>query len=135
MSRMIFVNLPVRDLDRAKAFYTALGFTVNPQFTDHNAACMVVSEHIAVMLLVEPYFATFINSPIADARETAQVLLAISCDSREAVQDMMSKALSNGGTESMPSQDHGFMYAHSFRDLDGHIWEPMWMDQAQVQPQ
>lgn len=135
MSRMIFVNLPVRDLDRAKAFYTALGFMVNPQFTDHNAACMVLSEHIAVMLLVEPFFATFINKPIADARETVQMLLAISCDGREAVQGMMANALANGGEESMPSQDHGFMYSHSFRDPDGHIWEPMWMDAGHAQPQ
>ncbi len=135
MSRMIFVNLPVRDLDRAKSFYTALGFTVNPQFSDHNAACMVLSETIYVMLLVEPFFATFINKPIADARETVQMLLALSCDSREAVQAMMATALSSGGSESMPPQDHGFMYSHSFRDPDGHIWEPMWMDPGHVQPQ
>lgn len=134
MSSMIFVNLPVQDLERSKAFYTSLGFGVNPQFTDQNAACIVISEHIYVMLLVQPFFATFIDKPIANARETVQVLLALSRESRAAVDDIMSLALANGGTASGPEMDHGFMYSRSFRDPDGHIWEPMWMDPAHVEP-
>jgi len=133
MSTMIFVNLPVKDLDRSKAFYTSLGFSINPQFTDQNAACIIISEHIGVMLLVEPFFATFTTKPIANARETVQVLLALSRESRTAVDDIMALALANGGTASMPEMDHGFMYSRSFQDPDGHIWEPMWMDPAHVQ--
>ncbi len=133
MSSMIFVNLPVKDLARSKAFYTSLGFSINRQFTDHNAACIVISDQIGVMLLVEPFFSTFTDKPIADARATVQMLLALTRERRSAVDELMNAALANGGIASMPEMDHGFMYSRSFQDPDGHIWEPMWMDPAHVQ--
>ena len=128
MSRLIFVNLPVADLPAAKAFYEALGATNNPTFTDETAACMVFSETIHVMLLTHEKFAQFTPKKIADAHETSEVLICISADSREAVDDITGKALAAGGREPREPQDYGFMYSRSFEDLDGHIWEPMWMD-------
>ena len=128
MARLIFVNLPVADLTAAKAFYEAIGATNNPQFTDETAACMVFSDTIHVMLLTHDKFSQFTPKRIADARETSEVLIAISADSREAVDDITRKALAAGGREPREKQDHGFMYSRSFEDLDGHIWEPMWMD-------
>ncbi len=128
MSKLIFVNLPVADLPAAKAFYEAIGAVNNPQFTDETAACMVFSETIHVMLLTHDKFAQFTPKRIADAHATSEVLICISADSREAVDDITGKALAAGGKEPREAQDHGFMYARSFEDLDGHIWEPMWMD-------
>jgi len=129
MSTQIFVNLPVKDLDKSVAFFTALGYTFNPQFTDKNATCMIVSEdHIYVMLLVESFFKTFTPKPIADANKTTEVLVCLSCDSREAVDAMVEKALSAGGSTPNPPQDHGFMYQHGYQDLDGHLWELVYMD-------
>jgi len=130
MSRMIFVNLPVKDLDTAKAFYEAIGATNNPQFTDETAACMVFSDIIHVMLLTHDKFAQFTPKKIADAHATSEVLLCISADSREGVNDITDKAIAAGGKEARDRQDYGFMYSRSFEDLDGHIWEPMWMDLA-----
>ena len=128
MSKLIFVNLPVADLPTAKAFYEAIGATNNPMFTDETAACMVFSDVIHVMLLTHEKFAQFTPKKIADARETSEVLICISADSREAVDDITDKALAAGGREPREKQDYGFMYGRSFEDLDGHIWEPMWMD-------
>jgi predicted lactoylglutathione lyase len=128
MSKLIFVNLPVADLDAAKAFYEAIGATNNPMFTDETAACMVFTDVIHVMLLTHDKFAQFTPKRIADAKETSEVLICISADSREAVDEITDKAVAAGGREPREKQDHGFMYGRSFEDLDGHIWEPMWMD-------
>src|SRR4051812_35633765 len=140
MPKLIFVNLPVADLPAAKAFYEAIGATNNPAFTDDTAACMVFSETIHVMLLTHDKFSQFTPKRIADARETSEVLICISADSREAVDEITDKALAAGGREPRERQDYGFMYGRSFEDLDGHIWEPMWMDveaakAAMAQPQ
>jgi len=128
LSTKIFVNLPVKDLDKSVAFFTALGFKFNPQFTDKNATCMIFSEEAFVMLLVEPFFKTFTPKPIADASKTTEVLLCLSCDCREAVDAMVKKALAAGGSAPNPPQDHGFMYGHGYQDLDGHLWELVYMD-------
>jgi predicted lactoylglutathione lyase len=130
MSKLIFVNLPVADLPAARAFYEAIGAANNPQFTDETAACMVFSETIHVMLLTHDKFSQFTPKKIADAHATSEVLICISADSRAAVDDITEKALAAGGREPRDPQDHGFMYGRSFEDLDGHIWEPMWMDMA-----
>jgi uncharacterized protein len=130
MSKLIFVNLPVADLAAAKAFYEAIGFTNNPQFTDETAACMVLTDTIHVMLLTHDKFAQFTPKKIADAKATSEVLICISEDSREGVDAITDKALAAGGREPREKQDYGFMYGRSFEDLDGHIWEPMWMDMA-----
>jgi predicted lactoylglutathione lyase len=128
MSRQIFVNLPVADLPAARAFYEAIGFTNNPMFTDETAACMVLSDVIHVMLLTHDKLAQFTPKAIADAKATTEVLICISEDSRESVDAITGKALAAGGREAREPQDYSFMYGRSFEDLDGHIWEPMWMD-------
>ncbi|MCB5174900.1 VOC family protein [Microvirga lenta] len=129
MPKMIFLNLPVADLDRAVAFYEALGAEKNEQFTDHTAACMVLSDVIHVMLLTHDKFRQFTPKAIADAKATSEVLICISADSREAVDETLAKAAAAGGTaDPGPKQDYGFMYGRSFEDPDGHIWEVMWMD-------
>ncbi len=128
--RQLFVNLPVENLDRTVAFFTALGFGFNPKFTDENATCLVISEHIQVMLLVEPFFAGFTKKPIADARAATEVLLALSCESREEVDAMVAKAVAAGAAAPTPANDLGFMYQHAFEDLDGHQWEVFWMDES-----
>ena len=128
MSKMIFVNLPVADLPAARAFYEAIGAVNNPQFTDETAACMVFTDVIHVMLLTHDKFAQFTPKRIADAHATSEVLICISADSREAVDEITGKALAAGGREPRDRQDYGFMYARSFEDPDGHIWEPMFMD-------
>ena len=134
MPRMIFVNLPVTDLDRSKAFYEAVGAVNNPAFTDETAACMVVEEgSIHVMLLSHEKWASFTSKTIPDARTTAQVLLCVSADSREEVDGQVDKAVKAGGkADPTPTQDFGFMYGRSFEDPDGHIWEVMWMDPAAI---
>ena len=129
MSTQIFVNLPVRDLDKAKAFFNALGYAVNPQFTDANAACLVISDTIYVMLLVEPFFQGFTRKPLCDARTHTEVLLCLSVDSRNGVDAMVAKALAAGGREPMEAKDYGFMYQRGFEDLDGHLWEVVHMDE------
>ena len=128
MSKMIFVNLPVSDLDRSIAFYEAIGATKNPQFSDDTAACMVLSDTIHVMILTHDKFRQFTPKRIADAHESSEVLICISADSREAVDEMTRRALANGGREPREPQDYGFMYGRSFEDPDGHIWEPMFME-------
>lgn len=136
MSTKIFINLPVKDLKRSVAFFTALGYTFNAQFTNENATCMIVSDdHIYVMLLVEPFFKTFTPKTIADTRSSTEVLVCLSCDSREEVDAMVAKAVAAGGRSLMPVQDYGFMYGHGFEDLDGHMWELSYMDPAVILPQ
>ena len=129
MPKMIFVNPPVSDLGRATAFYQAIGAARNDQFSDHTAACMVFSDTIHVMLLTHDKFRQFTPKKIADARTSSEVLICISADSRNAVDDVVSRATQMGGTaDPGPKQDFGFMYGRSFEDPDGHIWEVMWMD-------
>ena len=128
MSRMIFINLPVVDLSAAKTFYAALGFQNNPQFSDETAACMVLSETINVMLLTHDKWRTFTSRPIPP-KDSSEVLLAVSCSSKEEVDAMNKAAAEHGGTADInPIQDLGFMYNRNLADPDGHVWEAMWMD-------
>ncbi|WP_256080809.1 VOC family protein [Massilia sp. YIM B04103] len=128
MNKQIFVNLPVKDLDKSKAFFAALGYTFNPQFTDQNAACMVIAENsIYTMLLVEDFFRTFTGKPIASAKEATEAIVCLSCESREEVDELVKKALAAGGKAPRAPQDYGFMYSHGFEDLDGHLWELAYM--------
>jgi len=127
MAQKIFVNLPVTDLPRATAFYNALGFAANPQFSNEMASCIVLSEHNYIMLLTHPFFAGFTPKPIADAHQAAGMLLALDCESREAVDAMVAKALAAGGATYSEPKDMGFMYSHGFTDPDGHIIEVFWM--------
>ncbi len=129
-----FVHLPVKDLAASKAFFGALGFTFNPQFTDDNATCMIVDENAFVMLLTEPRFSDFIKNPISDASRHTECLMGFSAESREQVDDILAKALAAGAKPWMPNQDYGeMMYGCSFQDLDGHVWECMWMSPQMAQ--
>lgn len=131
MSTKIFVNLSVKDLEKSKAYFTALGYTFNPQFTDANAACMIISDDISAMLLTEPFFQGFLRTTaIADTQDVTEVLNALSYESRAAVDAIAEKALAAGGTPAREPEDLGFMYNRPIRDLDGHIWEYFWMDPA-----
>ena len=130
MHTQIFVNLPVRDLQRSVEFFTGLGYTFNPQFTDENATCMIVGDNIFVMLLVESFFKTFTKKALCDATRSTEVLVCLSCDSRAHVDALVSKAVAAGGTTPNASQDHGFMYQHGYQDLDGHLWELVYMEPA-----
>lgn len=132
MPTQLFVNLPVRDLDRSVAFFKGLGYTFNPQFTDENATCMVLGENNFVMLLVEKFFQTFTPKPVADAHRVTEVLLCVSAESREAVDELVRKAVAGGAATPRPPKDYGFMYQHGYQDLDGHLWEVMYMDPAAV---
>lgn len=132
MNRMIFINLPVQDLSASKDFYTGLGFTINEQFSDEQAACIVVSETIYVMLLVKERFADFINGPISDAHTSSEVLLCLSAESRAEVDQLVAAALAHGGKPWRPVLEQGPMYGHSFADPDGHVWEVMHMDMSAV---
>ena len=127
MPKKIFVNLPVKDLGRSVRFFTRLGFTFDPRFTDDTATCMIVGEDIFVMLLTEAKFRTFTPKAIADARRSTEVLVALSLDGRDDVDEMVRKALAAGGASVREPKDHGFMYEHAFEDPDGHIWEVFWM--------
>lgn len=131
--RMIFVNLPVRDLERSKAFFTALGFAINPQFSDENSASVVVEENIFFQLHTHPRFKDFVTGEISDAFEATEVINALSASSRTEVDELLAKALAAGGKPWKPAADHGFMYIVSFQDPDGHVWEVAWMDPAAVQ--
>lgn len=128
MSRQVFINLAVQDVARARDFWTALGFSFNEQFSDETAIAMVISESVHVMLLSEAKFSTFTTRPIADTQSVTEGLFSLTCESREAVDALVGLALAHGGRPAMPAQDHGFMYAWSFYDPDGHHWEPFWMD-------
>jgi len=134
MSTKIFVNLPVKDLNRSKEFFSALGFRVNPQFTNENAACLVISEDIYAMLLVEKFFQTFTPKGIADASQTTEVINALSVESRSRVDQLADAAFLAGARPVNPPQDYGWMYGRSFQDQDGHLWEVGWMDPDHVQP-
>ncbi|WP_329414119.1 VOC family protein [Streptomyces sp. NBC_00704] len=131
--QMIFVNLPVNDLDASKKFFTELGYSINPQFSDDNAASVVISDTIVAMLLTRPFYSTFTKKEIADATTTSEVLIALSAPSREKVDELVDRALALGGSPSGETQDHGFMYGRSFDDLDGHTWEIVWMDPSAVE--
>jgi hypothetical protein len=133
MSREIFVNLPIRDLNATMEFFSTLGFTFNPQFTDDKAACMIISEKAFVMLLTEEFFRGFTNNALCDTSTHTEALFALSCSSRAEVDQMVRKAIDAGGRSAKDPMDHGFMYAWSFYDLDGHHWEVLWMDPAGVQ--
>ena len=128
MTTKMFVNLPVKDLGKSVKFFTALGFKFNPQFTDENATCMIVSEENFVMLLVENYFKTFTPKPVSDARKSTEVLICLSADSRQDIDEMVGKAVAAGAATPRPAQDLGFMYQHGFEDLDGHLWELAFMN-------
>jgi uncharacterized protein len=129
MTTKIFVNLPVRDLNKTVEFFTKLGFKVNPQFSNENATCMIVAEDIFVMLLIEKFFKTFTKKEISDTTQNTEVILALSAESREKVDKMINKALEAGGRESRELQDHGWMYGRSFEDINGHLWEIIYMDE------
>lgn len=133
MPTMIFVNLPVEDLERPKAFYTALGYSLNPQFTDENAACVVISDTIFAMLLVKPFFSNFTTKPIADTATSVAAINSLSADSRAAVDELADRALAAGGTQTNEPQEMGFMYSRSFQDPDGNMWETLWMDPSHVE--
>lgn len=132
-SRKLFVNLRVADLEKAKAFYGALGFTFNPQFTDENAACMIISEEAYFMLLTDAFFRRFTDREPSDTTRTTEALYAFSCESRAEVDRLTAAALAAGATTAMPPQDHGFMYSTSFRTPDGHHLEVLWMDPTTIQ--
>lgn len=133
MPTKIFVNLPVKDLNRSVDFFTTLGYKFNPQFTDENATCMIIGEDIFVMLLVETFFKTFTPKPVADATRSTEVLVGLSADSRDAVNYMVETALAAGARRHKEPDDKGFMYGWGFEDPDGHIWEYFWMDPAAIQ--
>jgi len=136
MATQIFVNLPVKDLDKSKQFFTDIGFTINPQFTDEKAACVVISEDIYAMILREEFFKTFIpNKEIADSTKSTEVLVALSADSKEKVNELADKALASGASKLREPDDYGFMYSRSFQDPDGHIWEVVYMDMNAVNEQ
>ena len=135
MTTKIFVNLPVKDLNQSIEFFAKLGYAFNPQFTDPTAACMIVSEDIYVMLLNHEKFKMFTPNEICDATKSTEVLVCLSCENREEVDETVRKAVDAGGTTYNEPQDHGFMYGHGFRDPDGHIWELVYMDPNFVEKQ
>ena len=129
VAKQIFVNLPVKDLGKTIEFFKKLGFEFNPQFTDENATCMVVNDNIFVMLLVEKFFKTFTQKEICDTTKNTEVIIALSTESREKVDQMLDNVIKAGGKESRKPQDHGWMYGRSFEDLNGHLWEIIYMDE------
>jgi uncharacterized protein len=130
MARQVFVNLPVKDLNKSIEFFTKLGFTFNPQFSDENATCMIIGENIFAMLLVEKFFKTFTPKEICDTTKSAEVLVALSFDRRAEVDEIVAKAIAAGGTTYNEPKDHGFMYQHGFQDLDDRIWKIFFMDES-----
>jgi predicted lactoylglutathione lyase len=129
MTTQIFVNLPVKDLSRTVEFFKKLGFAFNPQFTDENATCMIINNNIFVMLLVEKFFKTFTKKEICDTTKDTEVIIALSTESREKVDEMMQHVFEAGGKESRERQDYGWMYGRSFQDINGHLWEIIYMDE------
>ena len=132
MSRKIFVNLPVKDLNKSKQFFGKLGFSFNPQFSNDEGACMVISDDIYAMLLTHPKFKQFTPGGIADAGRATEVIVCLSCESRGEVDDLTNKAVAGGGRTFRPAEDHGFMYGRAFQDPDGPVWELVWMDPSFV---
>jgi len=135
MATKIFVNLPVKDLNRSKDFFSQLGFTFNRQFTNEKAACMRVSDDIFVMLLIEDFFKTFTKKEIADATASTETIICLSATSKQEVDEIVSKAIAAGGLAPNSKQEYDFMYGHGFQDLDGHLWELMWMDEKAINQQ
>jgi predicted lactoylglutathione lyase len=133
MHSQIFVNLPVKDLKRSVDFFTKLGYTFNPQFTDDNATCMILGDNLFVMLLTEKFFGSFSNKAICDTSKANEVLTCVACSSREQVDALVAKARAAGGTVPRQPQDHGFMYGHGYEDPDGHTWELVYMTGAPVE--
>ncbi|MFD9329581.1 VOC family protein [Streptomyces sp. NPDC060065] len=131
--QMIFVNLAVNDVDTSKKFFTEIGYTINPQFSTDDCACVVISDTIVAMMLSKQRYADFTKKQIADSTKTSEVLLCLSAESREKVDELVDNAIAAGGSASGETQDHGFMYGRAFDDPDGHTWEVMWMDPAAVQ--
>lgn len=132
MHKQIFVNLAIGDMQKSQAFFKQLGFTFNPQFTNDQGACMVISDDIYAMLLTRDFFKGFTSKALVDAKQATEVLICLSCDSRAEVDDVVARAVAAGGTAPREPQDHGFMYAHGFEDLDGHIWELVYMEPGQA---
>ncbi len=132
MTTKIFVNLPVKDLNRTVEFFTKLGFKFNPQFTDKNATCMIISEDIFVMLLVEEFFKTFTKKEICNTSKNIEAIIALSAESRENVDEMINKAIEAGGIEPRKPRDHGWMYDRAFEDIDGHLWEITYMNKSSL---
>jgi uncharacterized protein len=133
MATQIFVNLAVKYLPKSKAFFSALGYSFNPQFTNDDAACMVISDTIYVMLLTEPFFKKFTSKELVDAKKSTEAIVCLSAESRAAVEDIVRKAVAAGGRIYNEPQDHGFMYCHGFEDVDGHQWEFAFMDPSHIQ--
>ena len=133
--QQIFVNLPIKNMERSQAFFKSLGYSFNPQFTSEQGASLVLGENLFAMLLVEPFFQTFTKKTIVDAKRNVEVLVCLSCSSRAEVDALVQKARDAGGSVPNAPQDHGFMYSHSFEDLDGHVWELVYMDPNAVPPQ
>lgn len=133
MATKIFVNLPVKNLSKSMEFFSRLGYSFNDQFTDQNAACMIISDDIYVMLLMEEFFRNFTDKDLTDTSKSTEVILALSADTRGEVDEFMRKVISAGGSEPREPQDHGFMYQRSFQDIDGHLWEIFYMDPTHVQ--
>jgi len=132
MATKIFLNLPVKDLNRSISFFTELGFSFNLQFTNDKGTCLIIGENINVMLLVEEFYATFTNKEICNAETTSEVLIAVSLETREKVDEIMEKAIKAGGTEYVETKDYGWMYQRTFLDIDGHHWEVFFMDESKI---
>jgi len=132
MAKNVFINLPVKELERSEKFFTQLGFTVNPQFSDDKAKCIVIGDNIFVMLLTEEFFQGFTKKPISNAKKSTQVLIAIDADSKEEVIELVKRAQQAGGTMYAEPRDYGWMYQNSFADLDGYQWEIIYMDQSKM---
>lgn len=135
MAKQIFINLPVSDLNKSIEFFKKLGFTFNMQFTDERAACLVLGDNLYSMLLTKTMFETFTKKPISDAKEVTEVLIAFDVETKEEVDDLVRKAIAAGGKTYMEAQDHGWMYQHSFEDLDGHQWEVLYTDLSKLPKQ
>ena len=133
MATKIFINLPVKDLNKSIEFFTKIGYSFNPQFTDENGTCMIISEDIYVMLLVEEFFKSFTKKEIVDTTKSNEAIICLSAESREAVDEWVSKAVAAGATTPDEPQDQGFMYDHGIQDLDGHLWQIMYMDPSAIQ--
>ena len=132
MKTKIFVNLPIKDLSKSVAFFTKLGFSFNPQFTDENAACMIIGEDIFIMLLVEKFFKSFTKKDVCDTSKNTEGIVAQSVESREKVDQMIETAIEAGGSEPREKQDHGWMYGRSIEDIDGHLWEVFFMEESAI---
>lgn len=127
MNKQIIFNLAVQDLDRSKAFFTGLGFRLNPRFSNGNAAFVDIVDDVHVMLMTEPFFASLVDKPLVQAKNANEVIICLSCESREELDDLIARAVAGGARIPHPPEDHGFMYDQGFEDLDGHLWNLVWM--------